>query len=302
MDMNEYQREALRTDRVPKKTGSDDELSFIVPMLGLAGETGQLLSEYKKHLRDGDAYKIFKERIGEELGDLLWYVSNVASKFGLDLDKIAADNLLKVGARFSGSHSRPAHFDEAFPEHERIPRRFVIELVEIKQDGQKRVQVKMDGQIVGAPLTDNAYDSDGYRFHDVFHFAYAAILGWSPVTRSILGRKRKSEPLRDEVEDGGRASVIEEGISALVFGYARGHQFLRGITAVDYSLLRTIQSMTAHLEVRSRTTGDWEEAILQGFSVWRAVVQTSGGRLRIDLDERKIEYLGSPERDISKAS
>jgi hypothetical protein len=62
MDMKKYQREALRTDRVPKAS-DEDENSLIVPMLGLAGETGQLLSEYKKHLRDGDAYKLFKERV-----------------------------------------------------------------------------------------------------------------------------------------------------------------------------------------------------------------------------------------------
>jgi hypothetical protein len=50
MDFDSYQKEALRTDRVPARAGSDDVLSLIVPMLGLAGETGQLLSEYKKHL------------------------------------------------------------------------------------------------------------------------------------------------------------------------------------------------------------------------------------------------------------
>jgi NTP pyrophosphatase (non-canonical NTP hydrolase) len=302
MDMKKYQSEALRTDRVPK-TSEDDENSLIVPMLGLAGETGQLLSEYKKHLRDGDAHKLFKERVGEELGDLLWYVANVASKFGLDLDQIAADNLRKVGARWSCSQPKPLQFDEGFPEHERLPRHFEIELSETNTGSQKRVQMRMNGEIVGASLTDNAYDADGYRFHDVFHFAYAAVLGWSPVTRSILKRKRKSQPMRDEVEDGGRAAVIEEGISALVFGYARSHQFLEGVSAVDYSLLRTIQHMTAHLEVRRCTTGDWEQAVLQGFSVWRQVVEKIGGRLVVDLDHQRIQYLGPLERQISsKAS
>src|SRR3546814_9559909 len=70
-------------------------------MLGLAGETVQLLSEYKKHLRDGAAHRLFKDRVGEELGDLLWYIANVASKFGLDLDQIAEKNLDKVRARFA---------------------------------------------------------------------------------------------------------------------------------------------------------------------------------------------------------
>ncbi len=48
MDFNSYQKEALRTDRVPARDGADEAASLMVPMLGLAGETGQLLSEYKK--------------------------------------------------------------------------------------------------------------------------------------------------------------------------------------------------------------------------------------------------------------
>ena len=36
---------------------------------------------------------------------------------------------------------------------------------------------------------------DGYRFHDVVHLAYAAILGWSPVTRALLDCKRRSSAL-----------------------------------------------------------------------------------------------------------
>jgi len=50
---------------------------------GLAGEAGQVLSEYKKYLRDGDSHILFKERFAEELGDLLWYLANTATKFDL---------------------------------------------------------------------------------------------------------------------------------------------------------------------------------------------------------------------------
>ena len=60
MDFDRYQKEAMRTDHVPAHGGSDGILSLIVPMLGLAGETGQLLSEYKKHLRDGEAHRLLK--------------------------------------------------------------------------------------------------------------------------------------------------------------------------------------------------------------------------------------------------
>jgi NTP pyrophosphatase (non-canonical NTP hydrolase) len=293
MDFNRYQKEALRTDRVPARGGDDDATALIVPMLGLAGETGQLLSEYKKHLRDGEAHRLFKDRVSEELGDLLWYIANVASKFDLSLSDVAAANLAKVKQRWAAERAEPLSFDAELPEGERLPRRFEVELVDVEGETRQRVRVLIDGQPFGAELTDNAYDPDGYRFHDVFHFAYAAVLGWSPITRAMLQRKRKSRPLLDEVEDGGRAAVIEEGVAALVFDYARRHRFLEGVVALDFQLLRTIKDMTSHLEIRQCTAGEWEQAILQGFDVWRAVLAVRGGRIAVDLEARCISFLGA---------
>ncbi len=293
MEFDDYQKEALRTDRVPARDGAEDATALIVPMLGLAGETGQLLSEYKKHLRDGEAHRLFKERVSEELGDLLWYIANVASKFDLPLSNIASANLAKVKERWASERSQPLAFDAELPEGERLPRRFEVELVDMQSDSRPQVRVLIDGTPFGAELTDNAYDPDGYRFHDVFHFAYAAVLGWSPITRALLRRKRKSRPLLDEVEDGGRAAVLEEGVAALAFDYARRHRFLEGVATLDFQLLRTIKDMTSHLEVRHCTTGEWEQAILQGFDVWRAVLAARGGRIAVDLDARRIAFLGA---------
>jgi NTP pyrophosphatase (non-canonical NTP hydrolase) len=301
MDFDRYQKEALRTDRVPAREGSDDILSLVVPMLGLAGETGQLLSEYKKHLRDGEAHRLFKERVSEELGDLLWYIANVASKFDLTLEEIAAANLAKVKARWATERTEPLCFDATLPEGERLPRRFEVELLDVEGDNRQRVRVLINGKPFGAELTDNAYDPDGYRFHDVFHFAYAAVLGWSPITRALLSRKRKSLPLLDEVEDGGRAAVIEEGVTALAFDYARRHHMLRGVSVLDFQLLRTIKDMTSHLEVKQCTTGEWEHAILQGFKVWGAVLAARGGRIAVDLDQRRIDYTGPAEPDQARS-
>src|SRR3984893_14224754 len=292
MDFDRYQKEALRTDRVPARKGSDDVFSLMVPMLGLAGETGQLLSEYKKHLRDGEAHRLFEERVSEELGDLLWYIANVASKFDLTLEEIATANLAKVKARWATERTEPLCFDATLPEGERLPRRFEVELVDVEGEDRQRVRVSINGKPCGGELTDNAYDPDGYRFHDVFHFAYAAVLGWSPITRALLRRKRKSRPLLDEVEDGGRAAVIEEGVAALAFDYARRHHMLEGVSVLDFQLLRTIKDMTSHLEVRQCTTGEWEQAILQGFEVWRCVLAARGGRIAIDLDARRIAFFG----------
>lgn len=292
MDLREYQQRALQTDQV---TG-DTERAIIIPLLGLAGEAGTLLSEYKKHLRDGEAHRLHKERVGEELGDLLWYLSNVASKYGLDLDAVAEANLAKAHGRWTlrgragADLGPPRIYDAGFPEHERFPRQFDVELSEIREGDAVKVRTVIGGKQVGDPLTDNAYRDDGYRFHDVFHLAHAAVLGWSPVSRWLLKRKRKSDPVVDEVEDGGRARVIEEGLAAIVFAYAQNHAFLEGVTTIDEALLRVIKNVTSPLEVAQCSAGEWESAILQGYDAWRQVVAQGGGRLLIDLDARSISF------------
>jgi NTP pyrophosphatase (non-canonical NTP hydrolase) len=290
MTFDEYQLRAKETDQMP---GSGDEQK-IVPLLGLAGEAGQLLSEYKKYLRDGDAHRLFKERVAEELGDLLWYISTVATKFGLHLDDIAAENIHKTHARWG--HDRSAtlelfrFFDEEYPAEERLPRYFEVHISETVENGSVRMRAFTNGKQVGDPLTDNAYSSDGYRFHDIFHFGFAAGLGWSPVTRRNLGCKRKSNPKTDEVEDGGRATAIEEGLSAIIFDYAKEHKFLEGITTLDYDLLKLIKTNTASLEVGRRSEGDWERTIINAYDVWRDVTRSKGGTVIVDLNNRKLGY------------
>ena len=76
MHLNEYQLLAAQTDQQPEAGDAGMEhRSFLVPLLGLAGEVGELLGEHKKWLRDGDSYSLLPERVREELGDLLWYLS-----------------------------------------------------------------------------------------------------------------------------------------------------------------------------------------------------------------------------------
>jgi NTP pyrophosphatase (non-canonical NTP hydrolase) len=293
MEFRRYQEQALKSDRIPTNSGN----GIIVPLLGLVGEAGSLLTEYKKYLRDGDAHKLFKEGIAEELGDLLWYVANVASKFELDLGEIAESNLQKCHDRWGWRDSEHADinaigyiFDRDFPKHECLPRQFAVEITELSHDNSVKMQAFVNEKQIGNNLTDNSYANDGYRFHDVFHLAYAGVLGWSPVTRQLLGCKRKSNPKVDEVEDGGRAKAIEEGISALVFSYAKDHNYLEGISALDYQLLKTIKNMTSHLEVDRCSLGDWEKAILMGYDVWRQVEKNRGGAVIVDLDIRSITY------------
>jgi hypothetical protein len=292
MTLDEYQREAAKTD---KQAAEDDKEGLIVPLLGLAGETGSLLTLYKKWLRDGDAYQIIDTRIAEELGDILWYVATIARRSGIGLSDIGNANLAKVRTRWLKEPSDIRFFDDRVPVTERIPRQFVAEVRDLEEGQRRKTELLIDGTKVGDHLTDNAYADDGYRFHDIFHLSYAVVLGWSPVFRANLGRKRKSEPATDEVEDGGRAIAIEEGISALVFTYAQNHSFLDGVTVIDWSILRTCHDMAAHLEVSQRSLYDWEQAILRGYQVWRAIRENGGGFISCNLSSRELKYLGTAD-------
>jgi hypothetical protein len=114
-------------------------------------------------------------------------------------------------------------------------------------------------------------------------------LGWSPVFRKLVKRKRRSAPKVDEVEDGGRAQVIEEAIAAATYEYATRHALL-DVRRVDWDLLRMIKRLTANLEVRVRTEAEWEEAILTAFRIWREVHRSNGGTVRGDLLKRTLSF------------
>lgn len=289
MDLDDYQREANRTDQRP----GDDEGALLFPVIGLSSEVGSLVRHVKKHLRDGDAHKLFTAQMAEELGDVLWYVANLAEKLGLGLDEVAQRNLRKIGGRWPrDGQTLPLPIgDEAFPEHERLLRHTHVRFVESQEHGKTIVRLYgPDGTQLGNQLTDNAYEDDGYRYHDVFHLSYAAMLGWSPLTRLFFGVKRDSDPRVREVEDAGRATVIEEAISAFVFDYGRDASFLEGIENVDFSLLQAIIKLVSRLEVRDRSAHEWEQTILRGFAVWRELYAARGGVVRLDLDARTIDF------------
>jgi NTP pyrophosphatase (non-canonical NTP hydrolase) len=296
MHFREYQLKAQETDQSPE----EDMRGILIPLLGLAGEAGTLLTEYKKHLRDGKAHLLFKEQMAEELGDLLWYVADVATKFGLDLGEIAAANLKKTQNRWPSGEARPRKlFDEDYPDQERLPRHFEIRIREERGGDKVKVRCWLGAKPVGDPLTDNAHEDDGYRFHDVFHLAYAAVLGWSPMMRALLKRKRKSNPKVDEVEDGARAKIIEEAISAIVYDYARKHDYLDDVQTLDYPLLKTIQGLVSDREVRASSLYEWQEAILAGYRVWRQVWRNKGGIVVGDLLRRTLEYRPAPESPLN---
>jgi hypothetical protein len=180
-------------------------------------------------------------------------------------------------------------YDSEFQEKQKLPRQFTIRISEENIDGRIKAVMYLEGMRLGDSLTDNADLEDGYRFHDAFHLAFLAVLGWSPVIRKLMGKKRRDSQRHDENEDGGRAIVIEEGIAALIFEYGFDHGQLEGAASVDFELIKTIKAMTRRLEVCDQSEKAWEEAIRAGWKVFRSLTKNKGGVVKCDLDCRRIE-------------
>ena len=376
-----YEQITKETDQYDVK--GIDGLPFI--LLGLFGETGSLLSELKKKKRDRDSYTGYRDSVVEELGDVLWYLSNAAHRAGIELSSIAekavaglskdeyrgipcpntftdlqkachsfkgpyvdddlqeilfsfaqqvgiitasasrgpvsvpneledplseafatiiaiADkaelslnhiatfNRDKILSRWPLNEEWGSLFDDDFDADEQLPRMIKIVIKEKDMGGKKYVIQQCEGINIGNRLTDNRVEQDDYRFHDVFHRAYAAILGWSPVIRALFKVKRKSCPKIDENEDGARAILIEEGISTWCFNRGTKNKFFRGIDSLDYSLLKDVRTFVTGYEVECRPLWQWERAILEGFRVFRKLKKHRQGIVIADLNKHTIRF------------
>jgi len=95
MKFNEYQNEAVKTAVYP------DHLEVIYPALGMAGETGEVCEKVKKVFRDKDGIVSdeTREELKKEIGDVLWYIANLATDLELNLEDIAKANIVKLKSR-----------------------------------------------------------------------------------------------------------------------------------------------------------------------------------------------------------
>ncbi|OGM08247.1 hypothetical protein A2Z67_00920 [Candidatus Woesebacteria bacterium RBG_13_36_22] len=96
MTFDEYQKFSRGTAVYPE-IGNN----FVYPVLGLCGESGEVAEKIKKVLRDkfGKINKRDKIEIEKELGDVLWYLSNICSELSLSFDSVARKNLRKLLSR-----------------------------------------------------------------------------------------------------------------------------------------------------------------------------------------------------------
>ena len=381
LTLDQYQDLARGTDRTAGKT--PQSLDF--PLLGLFGEAGSLLSVLKKKQRDADSYVGYEASVVEELGDVLWYFSILATRADIRLSalalqlqsdntndqtheivfvglqpslsaagpmpsaafektlmrlagevgKLTADfsagrisddsdllsahmasifgaliaaanaaqvslaeaahrNLGKTYDRWPQERIYPPLFDENDDPSEQIPRRIEMQIFEKTVNDQTYVFMRCNDINIGDRLTDNKLEKDDYRFHDVSHLAYAAILGWSPVLRALFRVKRKSRPEIDETEDGARAILIEEGVSTWIFNHAARLNFFENLTSVDYGLLKAVRGLVAGYEAERCPLWLWEEAILKSYEMFRALRQHRRGVIIADLNDRTITFEKMP--------
>ena len=98
MDFDNYQKEARKTAIYPNK-----DKNFIYPTLGLVGESGEVAEKIKKILRDknGTFDDESKLALKKELGDVLWYLSNLCNELDFTLSEVASANLEKLNLRLS---------------------------------------------------------------------------------------------------------------------------------------------------------------------------------------------------------
>lgn len=292
MNFNDYQAESKKT---VQQYNADETANIVITYLGLIGEAGSVVSELKKKLRDGDSYSNFKNKLREELGDVLWYIAAIASQNNLSLDEIANENIAKILDRFSDEdNSSFTDYDEAYPDNEKLPDEFEIHFIPFEVDGRKLVKIvnQANGELIGDPLTDNNYEDDGYRFHDIFHYGYLANLGWSPVIRKLLKRKRKSNSKTDENEDGARAQIIEELISLLIYSELKDSELLKYSKNVDTTLLKLVQRLVKDLEVNECSAKQWENTIVNSYQVFNKLVENDGGRVLVSKKNRMLTFLG----------
>lgn len=231
------------------------------------------------------------------LGMILWHVSAVARLFGKTLDEVAQFNITKLKQLYNVDGEPPTKLHDELPEvpnAQKLPRHIDVSFVTV---GPGRLQMYSGGLRLGDELTDNSREDDGYRFHDIMHLANAAKLGWSPVLRSLMKRKRKFNPEIDNSEDGARAQIVEEAVVKAVHskgvrigGEQSGSSLFTSKEQIPSSFLKLIRSFVKGLEVSKNHLWEWQEAIVEGHKIYSALRQEGQGTVRVNLEERTIAF------------
>jgi len=314
VDVREFQRHA---EQFADRGDGDDAGPILAAGCELAAAASVVAGTVARGQTGLLGERGYRERLREGLGDLLVRAALLAGAAKLNLGDVAAGSLAvladmeKPDALTAGQTL--AVFDAGYPEAERLPRYLVVEFAQhTSEAGGYTVAATLQsmwppltdergslaagtrgprpGDHLGDPLTDNAREPDGYRFHDAIHLGFLTVLGWSPTMRALLRRKRKSDRVVDECEDGARAVFAEEGLAAILARLAEPRDGFRRYRSVTQDVVELARAATTGLEVNAVPGWLWREAIWQGFCALDQLITHGGGLLIADLDGRQLTY------------
>jgi hypothetical protein len=268
---------------MPRPSGPS--AAFEQTLLQLAGEVGLLIID-----QEAGRLKDNQPALAGRLIPIMRTLIQAANEAGVTLEAAAIKNLSKIFDRWPRERIYPNALDGDAELEEQLPRDLFVEVFERDVRGKTYVFQRCNGINIGDRLTDNAMAADDYRFHDVFHYAYVAVLGWSPVIRSLFRLKRKSDPKIDEAQDGARATLIEEGVTTWIFGQAVNLSLFADMGSGDlpFDLLKHVRQFVAGYEVERCPLWLWEEAILNGYAAFRFLRHNRRGRVHIDMSNHTL--------------
>jgi len=281
-DDNELTFSALQSPLAPQS--NEPTKAFEDTLLKLAHEVGELIGEYQSNRLGSQS--VLRHRLSQ----IARLLVSAADEAGITLEAAAVKNLHKINDRWPSVLMIPAPLDDNSVLEEQLPRALTIDIFERQVGDRVYVFQQCNGVNIGDRLTDNARWADDYRFHDVFHMAYVAVLTWSPVMRSLLRLKRKSAPAIDEAEDGARAKLIEEGITTWIFTQAKELDFFEGVSSgeLSFDLLKNVRQFVAGYESEACPLWLWEDAILQGYAAFRYLRKHRRGRITMNIEKRSL--------------
>ena len=96
INFDEYQRDSRKTWHL-----IHTDHALVYPTLGLTNEAGEVAGKIKKIFRDhgGSVTEADRLALKAELGDVLWYLTQICTELDLTLEEVAAHNLTKLFAR-----------------------------------------------------------------------------------------------------------------------------------------------------------------------------------------------------------
>lgn len=302
--LDNFQRAAFGT----RRTEGDDLRDVCVAVLQQL--TAQLVRCYMPESEKDRINTEVKEKSDKNiLIETAWHLTALATLNDLKLSEIL--DHLKAKTDFRGELSETVVRDKNFRKQERFPEVFEIAFVPNLEDQSvsEMFWLREDGYHLklGASLQDNHRDGDGYRYHDAIHVAFAVHLGWSPNLRKFMNLKRRSNKEIDDIEDGGRAAILEEMIILQVHTYASklksyineakgkpsSQQFAKSPfddpNVLTFEFIRNLHQLSKGYEVFHSKEADWRKAICDGYGMYIRL-QEAGGVLKANMRERTLTY------------